>query len=270
MILVPAMLFLVGLAMGSFVGALVWRLHTKRNFINDRSECEHCHHKLGPLDLIPIVSWLWLRGKCRYCQASISWLNPILEVTVGFLFVVSYLFWPLGFAEWQAIASFCIWLMYIVLLASLFLYDLRWMLLPDKLVWPLITLGLFDAALRTSLVGSSYVIHVIVGVAVLAGSYGLLYMVSKGKWVGFGDVKLGIFMGAVLGGAEAFLVLLLANVLGFLVVVPGLMSGKLTRKSRVPFGPFLIAAFFITGLFGSAILGWYLGGLFATATMLML
>lgn len=261
MILMPILLGLVGLAMGSFVGALAWRLHTKRNFTHERSECESCHHKLGPLDLIPVLSWLWLKGKCRYCQAPISRVNLVLEVAVGALFVLSYFFWPLGFSEWQAVMSFCIWLLYIVLLAALFLYDLRWMLLPDKLVWPLVVLGLYDGALRASLAGQNYLVHVLLGIVVLAGSYGLLYAVSKGKWVGFGDVKLGVFMGAALGGPSALLILLLANVIGFLVVIPGLAAGKLTRKSRVPFGPFLIAAFFIAGLFGNAIITWYLGGL---------
>lgn len=255
--MIVIMLGLIGLAMGSFVGALVWRLHTKRNFVNERSECEDCHHKLAVLDLIPVFSWVFLKGKCRYCGAKISWINPVLELLVSALFVGSYIFWPLGFDQWQAVASFAIWLIYIVLLAALFLYDLRWMLLPDRLVWPLIALGLYDGSLRASLAGSNYFLHVILGVAVLAGMYGLLYLVSKGKWVGFGDVKLGVFMGAALGAPGAFLVLMLANIIGFLVVVPGLVSGKLTRKSRVPFGPFLIVAFIITGLFGQTILDWY-------------
>ncbi|HEU5187601.1 MAG TPA: prepilin peptidase [Candidatus Saccharimonadales bacterium] len=261
----PIFLGLVGLAMGSFAGALVWRIRTKRNFVHDRSECESCHHKLGPLDLIPVLSWVLLKGKCRYCKAPIAKVNSILEVTVGALFAFSYFFWPLGFNEWQAVASFCIWLLYIVLLAALFLYDLRWMLLPDKLVWPLVALGLCDGALRASLAGKDFLVYALLGIVVLAGSYGLLYAVSKGKWVGFGDVKLGIFMGAALGGPDSLLVLLLANVIGFLVVAPGLAMGKLTRKSRVPFGPFLIVAFFIAGLFGNAIIGWYLNGLILAA-----
>lgn len=259
------MLGLLGLAMGSFVGALVWRLHTKRNFVNERSECEACHHKLAAIDLIPVLSWAFLGGKCRYCKASISWTNPALEIAMAALFIGSYFFWPLGFDQWQAVTSFIIWLVYLVLLAALFLYDLRWMLLPDKLVWPLIAVGLYDGFLRASLAGSNYLLHAVLGIAVLAGSYGLLYAISKGKWVGFGDVKLGVFMGAVLGGPGAFLVLMLANIIGFLVVVPGLLTGKLTRKSRVPFGPFLIVAFIIAGLFGQTILDWYWNDLILSA-----
>lgn len=258
---IAVFLGLLGAAMGSFAGALVWRLHTKRNFVNDRSECEHCHHKLGVLDLIPIISWLALRGRCRYCGAPIGWLPLVAEIILAALFVVSYLYWPLGFSMWQAVVLFVLWLAYLVVLAILLIYDARWMLLPDKLVLPLAVVAFADAALRVSLQPGAgvfaYIQYVGYGLLALAGIYGALYALSKGKWVGFGDVKLSIFMGAVLGWQKALLVLCLSNVLGFIVVVPGLLSGRLTRTSRIPFGPFLIAAFAVTGLFGDAIIHWY-------------
>lgn len=262
MVLTICLLGLLGAAMGSFVGALVWRLHTGRDFVKERSECEHCHHKLSFMDLIPVVSWILLQGKCRYCRKPIGKQALVLEVALAALFVLSYLFWPLGFNNWMAIASFIIWLVYIIFLAALFLYDLRWQLLLDKLVYPLIVIGVLDAVLRTTLSGEPYVTHALLGAGVLGGLYGVLYGISKGKWVGFGDVKLGIFMGIALGWKLALLVLIIANIAGFLVVIPGLLSGKLTRKSRVPFGPFLIIGFIVAGLFGEAILRWYLQGLY--------
>jgi leader peptidase (prepilin peptidase)/N-methyltransferase len=259
---IAVFLGLIGAAMGSFAGAMAWRLHTKRDMVSDRSECEHCHHKLGPLDLIPIASWLMLGGKCRYCKKPIGWLTFVAEIGTSAAFVASYLYWPLGFSAWQATALFVVWLVYVVALAVLILYDARWMLLPDRIVWPLIVLGFADAALRVSLLSQAsfggYVLYVTAGAAALAGVYGLLYVVSRGRWVGFGDVKLSIFIGVVLGWQKAVLVLLLANVIGFFIVLPGLATGKLTRTSRVPFGPFLIAAFVVAGLFGDAIIGWYL------------
>lgn len=262
MIELVILLGVVGAAIGSFVDALVWRLHTNRNFISGRSECEHCHHKLGALDMIPIVSWLILGGKCRYCRKPIAKLAPLTEVTLAALFVISYMFWPLGFEHWPAVASFGLWLVFLVMLAALFVYDLRWMLLPDKIVLPLICLGLIDAGLRVSLTESpgfsNYLVHISLGAVVLGGLYWLLHLVSKGAWVGFGDVKLGIFMGAVLGWQGALLTLVLANLIGFAIVVPGLLLAKLTRKSRVPFGPFLIAGFIVTALFGQRIIDWYL------------
>lgn len=259
---IAVLLGLIGAAMGSFAGAMAWRLKTKRDMVNDRSECEHCHHKLGSLDLIPVVSWVVLRGVCRYCKKPIGWLPFVTEIAVTLAFVLSYLYWPLGFVVWQGIVLFVMWLAYIVALAVLIIYDARWMILPDKIVFPLIGVAFIDAALRTSLMPGAGVVEYILGagygILALAGVYGALYVVSRGKWVGFGDVKLSIFIGVVLGWQQALLVLVLANIIGFLVVLPGLVTGALTRESRVPFGPFLIAAFLLAGLFGGAIISWYM------------
>lgn len=256
------LLGVLGATMGSFAGAMAWRIHAKKKLVNDRSECESCHHKLGVFDLIPIVSWFALKGKCRYCGAPIGTTPLLTEVAIAALFVVSYLYWPLGLEVWQTQVLFGLWLVYVVALAVLLIYDMRWMLLPDRIVLPLVVLSLFDAALRASLMPdasiTTYATHVVLGAAALAGVYGGLYLVSGGKWVGFGDVKLGVFMGVVLGWQGAFLVLGLANVIGFCVVLPGLLFGKLTRASRVPFGPFLIAAFVVAGLFGDRLIHWYM------------
>lgn len=266
MVLIVCVLALLGATMGSFVGALVWRLRTNRDFVKGRSECEHCHHVLGVTDLLPVVSWLRLGGRCRYCKKPIGWTALLLELGLAGLFAASYLLWPTELSGWLGVASFGIWLIYLVLLAALLVYDLRWLILPDKLVFVLIGLGLIDAALRLTLVpGDNYFMHIILGVLPVSGLYALLYFVSKGKWVGFGDVKLGLFIGIVLGWQKALLVLLLANVIGFILVVPGLFMGKLNRKSRVPFGPFLIVAFVIAGLLGDAIISWYVGDLILSA-----
>ncbi len=261
-ILIPIFLGAMGLAFGSFVGALTWRLHEHKDFVSDRSECEHCHHKLGPLDLIPVFSWLALGGKCRYCRHPIGWTAPALELVMAALFVGSYYFFPLSLGSWQASLSFGLWLVYVVGLVALLVYDLRWMILPNVLLFPLMGVALVESAVRYSVqVGASpwdYLNSVIFGVVVLGGLYWALYTFSKGKWVGYGDVKLGVFMGIVLGFQRSLLALFLANIVGFLIVLPGLLMGKLKRTSKVPFGPFLIIAFFIAFLFGGQIINWYL------------
>jgi prepilin signal peptidase PulO-like enzyme (type II secretory pathway) len=262
MVLFVVFVGLIGAVFGSFIDAVSWRLRTKRNFVTGRSECEHCHHRLGVLDLIPIFSWLMLRGKCRYCKKPITPLAPVIEATMALLFILSYLYWPLGIETWQSVTLLVLWLSYLVMLGILFVYDLRWQLLPDTLVYPLILLGFIDAGLRISLTAdastATYASHVVLGVAAMAGVYALLYLVSRGKWVGLGDVKLAVFMGAVLGWQKTLVVLMLANVIGLLVVAPGLLTRRLTPKSHVPFGPFMIAAFIIVGLFGDAVINWYL------------
>jgi len=258
---IVAFLAAIGLAFGSFVGALVWRLHEHKDFVRGRSECEYCHHRLAAVDLVPVLSWLMLKGKCRYCHKPIGWNAPLLELSVGALFVLSYIYWPLPFTSWQSDVSFVLWLVYLVGLAALFVYDVRYMLLPNVILFPLIVLSVVESAVRyTALSGVNlpgYLGDASMGVMTLAGLYWVLYTFSRGKWVGYGDVKLGIFMGIALGFRRSLLALFLANILGFIVVLPGLLAGKLTRRSRVPFGPFLIAAFVIAFLFGDTLIEWY-------------
>jgi prepilin signal peptidase PulO-like enzyme (type II secretory pathway) len=262
MIVIPVFLGVIGLAFGSFVGALVWRLHERKDFVSDRSECEHCHHKLGVLDLIPVVSWVALRGKCRYCHKAIGWSAPVLEVVMAALFVGSYYAWPLPFDTWQSWISFDLWLASLVGLLALLVYDLRWMILPNVIVFPLIGIGMVESVVQYSVqpgaTALQYANTTIFGIAVLAGLYWVLYTFSKGRWVGYGDVKLGLLMGIVLGFQRSLLALVLANFVGFLVVLPGLLLGKLKRTSRIPFGPFLIVAFVVAFLFGNRLIDWYL------------
>ena len=256
----------IGLAFGSFVGALVWRLHTRKNMTTDRSECEHCHHKLSALDLIPLASWLALKGKCRYCGKPIGWQAPILEVVMAILFVGSYLLWPYALTSGLEWTAFGLWLLYLVGLVALFVYDMRYMLLPNVIMFPLIGLAIVESVLRNLVILGvapiDYANSAVFGMVTIGGLYWVLYTFSKGKWVGYGDVKLGLFMGLALGFQRSILALFLANIVGFLIVVPGLLAGKLTRKSRVPFGPFLIVSFVLAFLFGDEIIDWYLHFIF--------
>lgn len=251
---------LLGVCLGSFANAAIWRIKVKKDIVNDRSECVHCHHKLAAIDLVPVVSWLMLRGKCRYCHKKID-DNPLVEVAVAVYFIASYLLWPVMLSSNYAILDFSLWLLYGVGLAILFVYDLRWYLLPDKVVWPLVGLGFIDFIARgfnEHWNVTQFATEAVLAVAIISGLYYLLYAISRGKWVGLGDIKLGLFMGLALGWQGAMVALLLANVIGCLVVIPGLILGKLRRDSQVPFGPFLIAGFVIAGLWGQQLADWYL------------
>lgn len=254
---------LIGICFGSFVNALVWRIKNRRDFVNERSECTHCHHRLAWNDLIPVVSWLMLRGKCRYCHKPIE-DSLLVELLVMALFVVSYLAWPYELVGLSWLV-FGLWLVSLVILVALAVYDARWFLLPDKLVWPLVAVGLVLAVLRwiglEGLTVAGAVVEIVGGICVVAGLYYVLHAYSKGKWVGFGDVKLGIFIGAILGWQQALLALFLANFIGLLVVLPGMISKKLTAQSKIPFGPFLIIACIVAFLFGERIIDWYLNSI---------
>jgi len=151
-----------------------------------------------------------------------------------------------------------------VCLAILFAYDAKWFLLPDQISFLVIGLGLVNATLvvigSTNPIGA--ILNVIGSVAVLSGIYFLLYLVSKGRWIGFGDIKLGLGLGLLLADWQlAFIALFLANLIGCLIVIPLMAVGKLKRDSHVPFGPLLILGMIIAKFVGPAVIGFYTFGL---------
>jgi leader peptidase (prepilin peptidase) / N-methyltransferase len=247
----------LGLILGSFVNALVWRLHEHRDWVNDRSECTHCHHKLGPLDLVPVISWVMLRGKCRYCHKKID-DSPLTELTLPVLFVGSYVWWPNTF-DAAGRFEFIFWLVFLVAFLALAVYDLRWFLLPDKVVYPLMVLATIQIITLAAwhhewrnILGS------LGGVLAVSGIFYVLFQLSKGKWIGGGDVKLGVVLGLLSGSVvNGFLLLFSASVLGVLAALPSLLQGKANRKTELPFGPLLIAGLIIVKLFGADIIDWY-------------
>lgn len=279
-------LILFGLIFGSFAGAMVWRLRAQqlqkdknnkepydkaeytrlkplmnRSPRRDRSQCLSCGYALKWYDLIPLVSWLSLKGKCRSCRAPIGRFEPLIELGVAAAFVVSFLVWPFTLETPLAIAQFGVWLASIVALAILFAYDTKWFLLPDKVTFTVVGFGVVWLVLRMIESGEVWgqLLSSLGAIGVLGGLYLVLYIVSKGRWVGFGDVKLGLALGVLLGDwALALLALFLANLIGTLIVLPLLLSGRLQRDSHVPFGPLLIAGAAIALLFGGIAVEWML------------
>ncbi len=287
-IFIGVALGLFGLVAGSFAGATVWRLRArqlrlevaagekvsvaekkavaklpkKHSLTKDRSVCLHCGHTLQWYDLVPLVSWLSLGGKCRYCHKSIGTFEPLIEVGVAIFFVVSYMFWPTQLDTLPACLQFGIWLVAGVMFSILFAYDKKWFLLPDVVTFPLIGLGAANALLfiATSTSILPAVSSVAASCLILSGLYYVIYVASRHQWVGFGDVKLGLAMGLLLADWKlAILALFLANLIGTIIIVPMMLLGKIGRRAHIPFGPLLITGWAIAGVFGMHIFDWYLG-----------
>ncbi len=283
-------LILLGVCLGSFAGATTWRLRARqlaydkkhkevvdtaeykklsplahRKLSKDRSQCLHCGYELKWFDLIPLVSWISLKGKCRHCHKPIGYFEPIIEVAVAAFFVASYAFWPFGPIDTGIeIARFITWLAAGVVLAILAAYDTKWFLLPDKLNVILAGLGvfavIFAAIDSTNPVGT--ILSAIGAVAILSGLYLVLYVASKGRWIGFGDIKLGVGLALLLGEWQLALVaLFLANLVGCLIVIPFMVMGKLKRDSHVPFGPLLIIGTILAFFIGPPLVELYTLGL---------
>ena len=243
--------------MGSFVNALVWRLHQKRNWITDRSVCTHCGHQLAVRDLVPVFSWLVLKGRCRYCSKKIE-DNPLVEIFTALLFVFSYIYWPQDLGSTQVIL-FSFWLVFLVGFMALAAYDLKWLLLPNSIIYTLLVLAATQITwLAIADPGVNLLKESLLGLLVGGGIFYLLFQISKGKWIGGGDVKLGALLGLLVGGPlGSFLMLFLASLLGSAASMPLLITKRATRGTRLPFGPFLILAAIIVRLFGAAIIDWY-------------
>lgn len=254
-------LIVAGLVLGSFVSALVWRLHAGRDWVTERSECSHCHHLLGPLDLIPVVSWLLLKGKCRYCHKKIE-DSPWVELALAGLFALSYVAWPVALRG-VGLYEFIFWLLFLVGFMALVVYDLRWMILPDGIVFKLVGLALIEVAGMVVLYhfDISQVMSKIAGGIVLSGLFYVIFQVSKGEWIGGGDVKLAIVLGILAGDPlRSTLLLFCASLLGLIAAVPQIMQKKSESLTlKIPFGPFLIGGLIIVQLFGTPLISWYVG-----------
>lgn len=259
----------LGLFFGSFVNALVWRIHEQMgktkpkkelSILHGRSMCPHCKHTLAPRDLVPVVSWLLQRGKCRYCKKPIHWQYPVVELVAAGLFAISYLVWPESSnAVWASGIEFAGWLIILTGFVALTVYDIRWMLLPNRIVYPLMVVAAVLVGVSAVASGDwKILLDTLFSVGIAGGIFYLIYIISNGKWIGGGDVKLGVLIGLVLRDPfEAFLMLLFASVLGTLLILPGLALKKITVKSKIPFGPFLIASAVFVVLWGETLIDWY-------------
>ncbi len=249
MIAAPFFVFILGTIVGSFVNVLALRYNTGLSFFSGRSKCFSCGKTLQAHELVPVLSFLFLGGKCSSCKSRISWQYPLVELVTGFLFLLAYL--TIG-----AVPALLLSVIMIVLLLAIGLYDLKHMIIPDGLVF------LFDAIALVSFFLSNtwhpfwQSLDFWAG-PILFAFLAFFWLVSGGRWMGFGDAKLVIGTGWMLGFSGGIFALMLAFWLGalwgILVMVLGrigLTKTKLKGSSEVPFAPFIISAALLQ-LFGN-------------------
>ena len=252
MILIVLLVAVLGLIAGSFLTSVVYRLSDLRSILKERSHCPHCKKELGLWDLIPLLGFVFLLGKCRYCGKKISWQYPLIESLTAILFVLTYLNFGISF---QA-AMIVIILMGLIVVAF---YDLSQMLVPDEM---LIVIAIFGLALILvpSIVNKTFqpVLYSLVSAAGYGGFILLLFVASKGKWIGFGDVKLAFLLGFILGFPETATGFFSAFLIGGFWGIIQLAIGKKELRDKVPLAPFLILGFIIAIFWGEKLLAWYL------------
>jgi leader peptidase (prepilin peptidase)/N-methyltransferase len=245
---------ILGLAVGSFLNVCIDRLPQNKSIAFPPSHCEACQHKLAAKDLIPVFSYLRLRGRCRYCQASVPRRLFWVELATGIIFAL--LAW-----HYELTPALGIMIFYACLFIVISVIDLEHGLILNKVVYPSLVV-----ALLLALVPQPWLTQwIITGIAnaAIGGAIGfalflLIAVISRGG-MGWGDVKLAGLIGLVTGFPLVFLSIIMGAILGGIVAVALVISKKRERRQTVPFGPFLAAAAMITLLWGSNILSWYLG-----------
>lgn len=277
-------IFIFGTVIGSFLNAVIWRIHVLQSVMRGRSKCVHCEHELSAGDLIPLVSFALLRGRCRYCKKAISWQYPLVELGVGILFVLSYVVFlgnmPNGILQafflgqsTGTVALFVRLLLFLAVLVVLFVYDARWGLLPDSVTLPSIPIvfgiNLFVFSAPVVCDGGAVVCffsqpwaNMLAALVIGGGFFALQYIISRGVWIGGGDIRLGVLMGVMLGFPGVLYALFIAYIVGACVAVVLLSLRKKGMKSEIPFGPFLCGATAVMLLYGDRVAEWF-GILFA-------
>jgi len=245
---------LLGLAVGSFLNVCIDRLPRNESIVNPPSHCPVCQQKLAVKDLIPVFSYLRLRGRCRYCQAAIPRRLFWVELATGLIF--AFLYWHYGLSPELGVMAF-----YACLFIIIFVIDLEHGLILNKVVYPGMVVALLLALYPWPWLNDSIVMRVAyaaLGGAIGFGIFLLIAVISRGG-MGWGDVKLAALIGLATGFPLVFFSIIMGAILGGIVAVALVIAKKRKRRQTIPFGPFLALAAMITLLWGSNILSWYLG-----------
>lgn len=290
--------FVFGLCMGSFLNCVVyWLEKEKRNNLCGRSFCPNCLHVLNSFELIPILSFVFSKGKCRHCNKKISWQYPAVEILTGIVFLLifnyqfslnfkgitmseaDYIFNQFTVFNFQIIAN----LVYLLLISSfliiVFVFDWKHCLVPAKAIYPAIIISIawriveilkvfkndVSPALMAEKVGflKNFLIFVkllnpFIAAFAAAGFFFLIWLISRGKWMGFGDVEIAFLMGLFLGIPTTIVALFFAFLIGAIIGLILICLKKKGLKSEIPFGPFLVISTFISLFWSKEIIIWFL------------
>ncbi len=248
--------FFLGLAVGSFLNCLIYRLESGESFLKGRSFCPKCKHLLSWKDLIPILSFVFLKGKCRYCQQKISLQYPLVEISTAILFLAPHFFYQ----NFNFFELFFYWI-FVSCSIVIFVYDLKNYSIPDKVLLFAIFSALIYRLFRAWNFGKwefSEILIPILSATFSSLFFFLIWFFSRGKWMGQGDIELVFFLGLILGWPKILVALLIAFFSGATIGLGLVMAGKKSLKSEIPFAPFLVGATIFSLFFGQKIVDWYL------------
>jgi len=248
--------FLLGLEIGSFLNVCIDRLPREESIVKPPSHCEACGHRLAAKDLIPLFSYLWLRGKCRFCGNSIPRKLFFVELASGVIY--AFLYWRYGLTPELGAMIF-----YAALFTIIFMVDLEKWVILNKVVYPAMAIAFVLSALQIQPELPQWPVAGIANVA-MGGGVGFLFffvvfVVAPPGEMGWGDVGLAGLIGLATGFPMVLVAIVLGAVLGAIPGVVLIAARKKGRKSPIPFGPFLSVATMVTLIWGGDMLNWYAG-----------
>ena len=240
-----------GLAWGSFLNVVIYRLPLRMSLFKPSSSCPHCNEKIKFYDNIPVLSFLLLRGKCRHCKGKISLRYPLVELLTAVSFLLLYSQHSLSFFFFASCLFACA-------LIALGFIDFYHQILPDEITLPGLLLALIYSLFRTDLNLRQALIGAVAGAGFLLFVYYAYYLLRKKEGLGLGDVTMMLLIGAYLGWRQAFFTLILASFVGALVGIFFIIYKKKDFQYSLPFGTFLAPAAFAALLWGERIINAYL------------
>lgn len=246
-------IFTIGLVIGSFSNVCIYRLPRDESLIFPGSHCPKCNKPIKYYDNIPLISYLILKGKCRYCQEKISGQYPLVEFLTGFIYLVLFLSYGLQLRTF-------VYMLFCSALIIIIFIDLKEKIIPDVISLPFIALGFLLSFVPNNLSPINSLLGILVG----GGSLFLIAVVGsylfKKEAMGGGDIKLAAMVGAFLGWQltllSLFLGFLLGSIVGIIILIKN--KGNKDQSDSIPFGPFIALGTVIALLFGKAIIDWYL------------
>ncbi len=250
--LLYVLIFLFGLIFGSFLNSWIWRTWENVRIVAGRSMCIHCGRKLTWYENIPVLSFLYLNGQCRTCKKPISWYYPVVELATAFLFlIVAWQYVDRSLQSWFFIRD----LFFVVILLIVFIFDALHKIIIPTIVWLGAIVGLFFNYFFLHFTWQNFVLGILIG----GGFFLLQYIISRGRWIGGGDVRMGVMMGIWLGWPSILTALIISYVLGAVIGLGLLVFKKKAWTHEIPFGTFLSVGTFFTLFWGAEIVQWYMG-----------
>lgn len=243
-------ILLFGMAWGSFLNVVIYRLPLGLSIVHPPSACPHCGRRISVADNIPVLSFLLLRGRCRHCRGKISFTYPLVEILTPLSFLLLYGEFSLSFHFFAS----CLFTSGLIALGFI---DFTRQILPDEITLPGLGLALVYSTFRNDLGLREALIGAVVGSGFLLFVYGAYYLLRKKEGLGMGDVTMMLMVGAFVGWKQAFFTLVLASLAGALVGVSFILFRKKDLQYSLPFGTFLAPAAFASLLWGEKILRAY-------------